>query len=89
MNNIIKSSLALGLVVAAAVLTSTAEAEIHSRSKELVVMEARDLPEQAQEPGNSLLLYSDNAGSTYLMSNSCRALASQSSMSRIRLASSW
>ena len=66
MNNTIKSTLALGLVVAAAVLTSTAEAEIHSRSKELVVMEARDLPEQAQAPGNSLFLHSDSAGSTYL-----------------------
>jgi hypothetical protein len=29
-------------------------------------MEARDLPEQAQTPGNSLFLHSDNAGSTYL-----------------------
>ncbi len=67
MNNIIKSTLALGLVVTAAVLTtSPAEAEIHSRSKDLVVMEARDLPEQAQTPGNSLFLHSDNAGSTYL-----------------------
>jgi hypothetical protein len=66
MNNTIKSTLALGLVVAAAVLTSTAQAEIHSRSKELVVMEPRDLPEQAQAPGNSLFLHSDNAGSTYL-----------------------
>jgi hypothetical protein len=66
MNNIIKSTLTLGLAVAAAVLTSTAEGEIHSRSKELVVMEARDLPEQARTPGNSLFLHSDNAGSTYL-----------------------
>jgi hypothetical protein len=67
MNNIIKSTLALGLVVAAAVLpTPPAEAEIHSRSKELVVMGARDLPEQAQARGNSLFLHSDNAGSTYL-----------------------
>jgi hypothetical protein len=67
MNNTIKSTLALGLVVAAAVLTSTtAEAEIHSRSNDLVVMEARDLPEQAQTPGNSLFLHSDNAGNTYL-----------------------
>ena len=67
MNNIIKSTLALGLVVAASVLpTSSAEAEIHSRSKQLVVMEASDLPEQAQTPGNSLFLHSDNAGSTYL-----------------------
>jgi len=67
MNNSLKSTLALGLVVAAEVLsTSPAQAEIHSRSKELVVMEARDLPEQAQAPGNSLFLHSDNAGSTYL-----------------------
>ena len=66
MNNIIKSTLALGLVVTTAVLPTTAHAEIHSRSRELVVMEARDLPEQAQAPGNSLFLHSDNAGSTYL-----------------------
>jgi hypothetical protein len=66
MSNIIKSTLALGLVAAAAILTSPAEAEIHSRSQELVVMEARDLPELAQTPGNSFFLHSDNAGSTYL-----------------------
>jgi hypothetical protein len=66
MNKIFKSTLALGLVAAATVLISTAEAEIRSRSKELVAMEARDLPEQAQAPGNSLFLHSDNAGSTYL-----------------------
>src|SRR5271163_571213 len=67
MNNTIKSTLALGLVVTAAVLaTSPAEAEIHRKSNDLVVMEARDLPEQAQTPGNSLFLHSDNAGSTYL-----------------------
>jgi hypothetical protein len=67
MNNNIKSTLALGLVVAASILpTSSAEAEIHSRSKQLVVMEAPDLPEQAQTPGNSLFLHSDRAGSTYL-----------------------
>jgi hypothetical protein len=29
-------------------------------------MEAPDLPEQAQTPGNSLFLHSDSAGSTYL-----------------------
>jgi hypothetical protein len=66
MNNTIKSILALGLAVAAAVLTSTANAEIHSKSKDLVVMEAHDLPEQAQVPGNSLFLHSNNEGSTYL-----------------------
>jgi hypothetical protein len=67
MNNIIKSTLALGLVVSAAVLaTSPAEAEIQSKPKDLVVVEARNLPEQAQERGNSLFLHSDDAGSTYL-----------------------
>jgi hypothetical protein len=67
MNNLIKSTLALGLVVTAEVLsTSPAAAEIHSKSNRLVVMQARDLPEQAQAPGNSLFLHSDNAGSTYL-----------------------
>jgi hypothetical protein len=67
MNHNIKSTLALGLVVTAAILaTSPAEAEIHSKSNDLVVMEARDLPEQAQTPGNSLFLHSDNAGGTYL-----------------------
>jgi hypothetical protein len=65
--NSIKSTLALGLAVAASVLfTTSAEAEIHSRSKQLVVMEAPDLPEPAQTQGNSLFLHSDNAGSTYL-----------------------
>jgi hypothetical protein len=67
MNSIIQSTLALGLVVAASFLsTSSAQAEIHSRSKQLVVMEASDLPEQAQTPGNSLFLHADSAGSTYL-----------------------
>ena len=68
MNNSIKSTFALGLAVAGAVLatTSPAEAELHSKSNRLVVMEARDLPEQAQTPGNSLFLHTDNAGSTYL-----------------------
>jgi hypothetical protein len=63
----IKSTLALGLVVTAAVLAiSPAEAEIHQKSNDVVVMEPRDLPEQAQMPGNSLFLHSDNAGNTYL-----------------------
>jgi hypothetical protein len=67
MNNSIKSTLALGLVVAASILPiSSAQAEIHSRSKQLVIMEAPDLPEQAQTPGNSLFLHSNSAGSTYL-----------------------
>jgi hypothetical protein len=66
MNNILKSTLTLCLGVAAVVLTSTANAEIRSKSKDLVVMETHDLPEQAQISGNSLFLHSDNAGNTYL-----------------------
>jgi hypothetical protein len=66
MNAIIVSTLALGFVVAAAVLPTSATAETHSKSKALIVIEPRDLPEQAQTPGNSLFLHSDSAGSTYL-----------------------
>ena len=67
MNNIIKSTLTLALATAALALPALpAQAEIHSKSKELVIMEPRDLPEHAQLKGNSLFLHSDNAGSTYL-----------------------
>ena len=90
MNHNIKSTLAIGLVVAATFFsTSPAQAEIHSKSKDLVVMEPSDLPEQAQTPGNSIFLHSDNAGDTYLMSSSSMALASQSLTLPIRLTSSW
>jgi hypothetical protein len=41
-------------------------AELHSKSKEIVVLLPKDLPEQAQLGGESLLLHSDSAGSTYL-----------------------
>ncbi|WP_124846800.1 hypothetical protein [Acidipila sp. EB88] len=41
-------------------------AELHSQSKELIVMEPHDLPEQAQTPGNSFFLHADSAGNTYL-----------------------
>jgi hypothetical protein len=54
----------LGLTMALAPLA--ANAEVHSRSKEIAVMEPRDLPERAQLPGNSFFLHSDDAGSTYL-----------------------
>jgi hypothetical protein len=66
MKDIINSAITVGLAAVTLVLTAPAQAEIHSKSKELVVMEARDLPEQAQARGNSLLLHSDNAGRTYL-----------------------
>jgi hypothetical protein len=89
MINIIKPTLAVGLVVAAAVLTSTAQAEIHSRSKDLVVMEPADLPEQAQTPGNSFFLHSDSAGSTYLYAEHQQGARRSALTLRIRLASSW
>jgi hypothetical protein len=67
MNNIIKSVITLSITATALVLpAASAHAVTHSRSKELVVVEPRDLPEQAQIKGNSLLLHSDNSGSTYL-----------------------
>jgi hypothetical protein len=67
MKNIINSAITVSLAAATLLFPAlSAHAEIHSKSKELVVMEARDLPEQAQARGNSLLLHSDNAGSTYL-----------------------
>lgn len=67
MKNIFNSPIIVSLAAATLVLPAiSAQAEIHSKSKDLVVMEARDLPEQAQARGNSLLLHSDNAGRTYL-----------------------
>jgi hypothetical protein len=44
----------------------SAQAAMHSKSRELIVMEPSDLPEQAQLQGNALLLHSDNEGDTYL-----------------------
>lgn len=67
MNNIIKSVFTLSIAATALILpAASAHAETQSRSKDLVVMQRQDLPEQAQTPGNSLLLHSDNSGSTYL-----------------------
>jgi hypothetical protein len=43
-----------------------ARAEVHSKKNELIVLQPKDLPEQAQMLGNSFFLYSDSAGSTYL-----------------------
>ena len=55
--------LAVLLVVSGA---TTLRAEIRSRSKDIIVLEPKDLPEQAQNDGNSFFLFSDNDGSTYL-----------------------
>jgi hypothetical protein len=53
-------------VTASLILAIQAHAEIHSKTNELIVVQPKDLPEQAQTPGNSFFLYSDSAGSTYL-----------------------
>ncbi len=67
MNNFIKPVFTLGLAAAALVVSTVpAHAEVHSKSKELVVMGPRDLPEPAQIRGNSLFLHVDGAGRTYL-----------------------
>ena len=54
----------IALAIAIAPLASYAE--LHSRSKEIVVVEPNDLPELAQLTGDSLFLHSDNVGRTYL-----------------------
>jgi hypothetical protein len=46
--------------------TGILKAEIRSKSNDLIVMEPGDLPELAQLPGNSLFLYQDNHGSSFL-----------------------
>jgi hypothetical protein len=53
-------------VAASLFLAVQAPAEVHSKTNELIVVQPKDLPEQAQMPGNSFFLYSDGAGSTYL-----------------------
>jgi hypothetical protein len=45
---------------------SAVHAEVRSKSNDIIVLQPTDLPEQAQTPGNSFFLYSDNDGSTYL-----------------------
>lgn len=68
MNKVIGSNFA---PVAFAAITALffavpSHAEIHSKTRELIVVQPKDLPEQAQMPANSFFLYSDDAGSTYL-----------------------
>jgi hypothetical protein len=50
----------------ALISVSPVHAEVRSKSNDIVVLQPTDLPEQAQTPGNSFFLYSDNDGSTYL-----------------------
>ena len=51
---------------AAFLLTIPAQAQIRPKSDELIVVQPKDLPEEAQLGGNSFFLYSDDSGSTYL-----------------------
>ena len=58
---------ATGLIALATLMAPLASrAELHSKSKQIVVLLPKDLPEQAQLSGESFFLHSDNAGSTYL-----------------------
>jgi hypothetical protein len=50
----------------ALISVSPVHAEVRSKSNEVIVLQPTDLPEQAQTPGNSLFLYSDGQGCTYL-----------------------
>jgi hypothetical protein len=50
----------------ALISVSPVHAEVRSKSNDIIVLQPADLPEQAQTPGNSFFLYSDNDGSTYL-----------------------
>ena len=54
------------IAIATLVAPLAGHAEIRSKSRDLVVMEPRDISEQAQLPGNSLFLHPDNAGRTFL-----------------------
>ena len=50
----------------ALISVSPVHAEVRPKSNDIAVLQPTDLPEQAQTPGNSFFLYSDNDGSTYL-----------------------
>jgi hypothetical protein len=58
---------ATGLIALATLAAPLAgHAELHSKSKEIIVLEPKDLPEQAQLSGDDLFLHADNAGRNYL-----------------------
>ena len=66
-NNSNHTLVTLALAAISLIVTAPlAQAEVHSQSKELIVMQPQDLPEQAQLPGNSFFLHSDNSGDTFL-----------------------
>lgn len=64
MNNAIVRTLTLALAVIA--MPQWSEAKGAAGSRDVVVVTPSNLPEEAQAPGQALLLHGDNAGSTYL-----------------------
>jgi hypothetical protein len=59
--------IAASLIALATLISPIAsQAEVHSKSNEIVVLEPTDLPEQAQIGGNSFFLHANNVGNTYL-----------------------
>lgn len=62
-SNICKAGM---VVLTGLLMTVPLQAEVRSRSHELIVMEPRDLPELAQVPANSFFLYQDDNFNTYL-----------------------
>ena len=57
---------ALLAILPAIALSTPTHAELHSKSHDIVVLEPGDLPEQSQTQGNSLFLYQDGNGNTFL-----------------------
>ena len=67
MNKIISRTLTAGFLTLTALAAPLAgNAQVRSQSGELVVLEPRNLPEQANLGGNAFFLHSNDAGSTYL-----------------------
>jgi hypothetical protein len=66
MRVVIPTRVAVLAALLASIGVPALQAEIHSKSKEIVVLQPRDLPELAQDPGNSFFLSSDDEGDTYL-----------------------
>lgn len=67
MNQPLTSRFAIILLSLGAFMPAVAaDAEIHSRSGQLIVVEPRDLPMPARAPAEAIFLHSDGSGSTYL-----------------------
>ncbi len=67
MNKLITKIFAATVLGCATLVTPLlAHAQLRSKSGEIVVMEPRNLPEEAQLGGNSFFLHADNSGTTYL-----------------------